>query len=116
MDDKRGTKSSCSPTKVGSSSPSRGSTPPLVLSGSLPPPGSPSEISSRHPSSPVFQQGGPSEKDPVVDLSSSSDEEGLIPDTSRDEEIARRLFGNLNRAVLGPPGDGKVIILSDFDE
>jgi hypothetical protein len=29
-----------------------------------------------------FEQGGPSEKVPVVDLSSSSDEEGLNPDTS----------------------------------
>jgi hypothetical protein len=52
----------------------------------------------------------------VVDLSSSSDEEGLIPDTSRDEEFTRRLFGSLNHGVLGTPDDGKVIILSDFDE
>jgi hypothetical protein len=27
-------------------------------------------------------------------------------------EFARWLFGDLNRDVLGPPGDGKVIILS----
>jgi hypothetical protein len=40
----------------------------------------------------------------------------VIPDTSRDEEFARRLFGDLNRDVLGPPGDGKVIILNDSDE
>jgi hypothetical protein len=53
---------------------------------------------------------------PMVDLSSSSDEKGLIPDTSWDDEFARRLFGNLNCSVLGPPGDGKVIILSDPDE
>jgi hypothetical protein len=44
------------------------------------------------------------------------DEEGLIPDTSWDEEFVRRLFGDLNRAVLGSPDDGKVIILNDFDE
>jgi hypothetical protein len=64
----------------------------------------------------VFKQGGPFEKVLVVDLSSSSDEEALIPDTSRGEEFTRRLFGDLNYAVLGPPGDGKVIILSDSDE
>jgi hypothetical protein len=51
-----------------------------------------------------------------VDLSSSSDEECLITDTSCDEEVARRLFGDLNRDVLGPPGDGKIIILSHSDE
>jgi hypothetical protein len=39
----------------------------------------------------------------VVDLSSSSDEEGLIPDTSWDEEFTKRLFGDLNRDVLGRP-------------
>jgi hypothetical protein len=64
----------------------------------------------------VFEQGGPSEKVLVVDLSSSSDEKCLIPYTSQDEEFTRKLFGNLNRSVLGPPGDGKVIILSDSDE
>jgi hypothetical protein len=52
----------------------------------------------------------------VVDLSSSSDEENLIPDTSRDEEFAKRLFDDLNHGLLGPAGDGKVIILSDSDE
>jgi hypothetical protein len=63
----------------------------------------------------VFEHGG-SSKVPVVDLSSSSDEEGLIPDTSQDEELTRRLFGHLNLAILRPPGDDKVIILSDSDE
>jgi hypothetical protein len=52
----------------------------------------------------------------VVDLSSSSDEEDFIVDTSWDAEFARRLFGDLNRDVLGPPDNGKVIILSDSDE
>jgi hypothetical protein len=51
-----------------------------------------------------------------VDLSSSSNEEGLITDTSRDEKFTRRLFGDLNLDVLGPPGDGNIIILSNFDE
>jgi hypothetical protein len=52
----------------------------------------------------------------VVDLSSSFDEGGLIADVSWYEEFTRRLFGNLNRDVLGPPGDGKITILSDSDE
>jgi hypothetical protein len=61
----------------------------------------------------VFEQESPSGKTPVVDLSSSSDEKGLIPDTSRNEEFARMLFSDLNRDVVRLPGDSKVIILSD---
>jgi hypothetical protein len=30
--------------------------------------------------------------------------------------ISPKDFGELNRAVLGPPGDDKIIILSDSDE
>jgi hypothetical protein len=52
----------------------------------------------------------------VVDLSSSSDDGDLITDVSRDEEFTRRLFGDLNRDVLGSHGDVKIIILSDSDE
>jgi hypothetical protein len=52
----------------------------------------------------------------VVDLSSSLDEEDLIPDTSHDFEFAQRLYGDLNHALLGPSGDGQIIILSDSDE
>jgi hypothetical protein len=52
----------------------------------------------------------------VVNLSSSSDQGDLIANVSRDEGIARRLFGDLNRNVLGPLGDGKIIILRDSDE
>jgi hypothetical protein len=52
----------------------------------------------------------------MVDLSSFLDEEGLIPDTSWDEEFAKRLFGDLNHDVLRLPGDGNTIILSDTDE
>jgi hypothetical protein len=52
----------------------------------------------------------------VLDLSLSSDEEGLIPDTSRDEEFTRRLFGDLNRDVLGPPCDSNIIIINDSNE
>jgi hypothetical protein len=64
----------------------------------------------------VFEQGGSSGKVAVVDLSSFSDEQGLIPDTSRNEEFAKRLFNDLNRDILGSPDDGKVIILSNSDE
>jgi hypothetical protein len=52
----------------------------------------------------------------VVDLSSSSDEEGLIIGVSWDEEFTRRLFGDLNCDIFRPPGDGKIIIFSDSDE
>jgi hypothetical protein len=52
----------------------------------------------------------------VIELSSSSNEEDLNTATSRDFEFAQRLFGELNRVVLGPPDDGKIIILSDSDE
>jgi hypothetical protein len=64
----------------------------------------------------MWEQGGSSEKALVVDLSLSSDEGDLIADVSRDEKFARRLFGDLNRDVLGPPSDGKIIILCDTDE
>jgi hypothetical protein len=53
---------------------------------------------------------------PVMDLSSPQDEGDPIHDTARDFEFAQRLFGELNRDLLGPLGDGKVIILSDSDE
>jgi hypothetical protein len=64
----------------------------------------------------VWEQGGSFGKAPVVDLSSSSDKGDLIADASRNEAFARRLFGDLNRDVLGPPDDDKIIILSDSDE
>jgi hypothetical protein len=77
---------------------------------------SPSEVSSHCPHSPVWEQGVSFGKAPVVDLSSSSDERDPITDVSWDEDFTRRLFGDLNRDVLGPPGDSKIIILSDSDE
>jgi hypothetical protein len=52
----------------------------------------------------------------MVDLSSSLDEEGLIPDTSWDEEFIRRLFDDLNCDILELPGNDKVIILSDSND
>jgi hypothetical protein len=51
-----------------------------------------------------------------VDLALSSSEEDSVADTSRDEEFARKLFGDLNRDILGPSGDGKIIVISDSDD
>jgi hypothetical protein len=51
-----------------------------------------------------------------VDLASSSGEEDFFADTSRDEELARKLFDDLNCDILGPPGDDKIIVLSDSDD
>jgi hypothetical protein len=51
-----------------------------------------------------------------VDLALSLGEEDSVADTSRDEEFARKLFGDLNRNILGPPGDSKIIIISDSDD
>jgi hypothetical protein len=50
-----------------------------------------------------------------VDLASSSGEEDSVADTTRDEELTRKLFGDLNRDILGLPGDGKIIVLNDSD-
>jgi hypothetical protein len=47
---------------------------------------------------------------PVSDVSS------LVVDTSRDEEFARKLFGDLNCDIFGPPDDGKIIIIDDSDD
>jgi hypothetical protein len=68
------------------------------------------------PSLTVFEQGSPSGNILVIDLSSSSDEEDFVADTSRDEDFPKRLFGDLNHDVPRPPSDGKVIILSDSDK
>jgi hypothetical protein len=52
----------------------------------------------------------------MVDLASSSGKKDFFADTSLDEELTRKLFGDLNRNILGPPGDGKIIVLSDSDD
>jgi hypothetical protein len=44
------------------------------------------------------------------------DPSSFIADTSRDEEIARKLFDDLNCNILGPPGDDNIIILHDSDD
>jgi hypothetical protein len=51
-----------------------------------------------------------------VDLALSSGREDSVADTSRDEKLARKLFSDLNRDILGPSGDGKIIVLSDSDD
>jgi hypothetical protein len=96
MEDKRGLKREHSPSAKGSPTPSDTKTPPSVPSRSPPPPGSPSEVSSRRLRSPVFEQG--------------------VPSTICDFEFAQCLFNELNHAFLGPPDDDKIIILSGFDE
>jgi hypothetical protein len=40
----------------------------------------------------------------------------FIVDTSHNEEIAIKLFDDLNHDILGPPGDSKIIILNDSDD
>jgi hypothetical protein len=52
----------------------------------------------------------------MIDLSLSSDEENFNVDTSRDAELVKKLFSYLNRDILGPPGDIKIIVLDDFDD
>jgi hypothetical protein len=100
----------------GSPTASDAKTPPSAPFGTPSPPGSPMEASSLRPCSPVLEQGGPSRKALVIVLSSSSDEEDSIADTSCDFEFAQQLYNELNRDLLGSPGDGKVIILSDSNE
>jgi hypothetical protein len=51
-----------------------------------------------------------------MDLALSSSEKDSFTDTSWDEELTRKLFGDLNHDILGPPGDGKIIVLSDSDD
>jgi hypothetical protein len=116
MEDKKNLKRPRSPSDEGSSSLSKASTPPPSRSGSPPPTQPPSVTSSRRLCLPLCEQDGPSEPVPVVDLVLSSGEEDSVADTSRDEELARKLFGDINRDILGPPDDGKIIVLSDSDE
>jgi hypothetical protein len=58
----------------------------------------------------VFEQGGASGATPVSGVFS------LVVDTSRAEEFARKLFGELNRGILRPPGDDKRIIIDDSND
>jgi hypothetical protein len=62
----------------------------------------------------MYEHGEPSEGFLVVYLSSG--EENATSNTSWDEEITHRLFGDLNSGLLGLPGDGHIIVLSDSEE
>jgi hypothetical protein len=110
MEAKKGIKCECSPSAEGSPLPDDAKTLILVPSGSPPPPGSPSDVSSRRRCSLVFEQGGASWATPMSIPSS------LVVDTSRDEEFTRKLFGDVSRDILEPPSDGKIIIIDDFDD
>jgi hypothetical protein len=110
MEDKKGIKHERSPSAEGILLPDDAKTPMLVPSGCPPPPGSLSDVSSRRRCSSLFEQGSASGATPVSGPSS------LVVDTSRDEEFARKLFGDLNRDILRPPGDGKIIIIDDSND
>jgi hypothetical protein len=116
MEDKKNLKRPHSPSDEGSSSPSKASTPPPSCSGCPPPTQSPLATSLHRLCLPPSEQGGPSEPVPVVDLALSPSEEDSVADTSRDEEFTRKLFGDLNRDILGSPDDGKIIVISDSDD
>jgi hypothetical protein len=116
MEDKKGIKRERSPSTEGSPLSDDAKTPPPVPSESPSPPGSPLEVLSCHPCSPVFEKGNASGTTPMIDLSSYLDEENFIIDTSRDVELAKKVFGDLNRYILGLLGDGKIIILDDSDD
>jgi hypothetical protein len=62
----------------------------------------------------VCEHDRPSKGILVEDL--SFEEEDDFPDTSQDDVFARRLFGDLNRGLLGPPDDSNIIIISDSNE
>jgi hypothetical protein len=110
MEDKRGVKRERSPSAEGSLLPNDAKTPPPAASGSPPLSGSPSKVSSHRRCSPVFEQGSASGMAPL------SGPAPLVIDTSRDEKFARKLFGDLNCDILGPPGDDKIIIIDDSDD
>jgi hypothetical protein len=57
-------------------------------------------VLSYRPCSPVFEQGNTFGKTPMIDLSSSSDEGNFIAYTSRDVELVKKIFGELNRDIL----------------
>jgi hypothetical protein len=110
MEDKKGIKHEHSPSAEGSHLPDDAKTPPPAPSRSPPPPGSPSEVLLCRLCSPLLKQGSASGMTRVSGPSS------LVIDTSRDEEFTRKLFGDLNRDILRPPGDGKIIIIDDSND
>jgi hypothetical protein len=87
--------------------------PPSLTGSSLPSASSPN-VSSWGSLLQLYEHGEPSEGFPVVDLSSG--EEDAFPDTSRDEEIGRKLFRDINHKLFRLPNDDNMIVLSDSDE
>jgi hypothetical protein len=94
MEDKKGVKRERSSSAEGSPLPDDAKTPISVSFVSPPPPGSPSDVSSRRRCSSVFEQGGASGATLVSSPSS------LVVNTSCDE-FTRKLFGDLNHDILG---------------
>jgi hypothetical protein len=62
----------------------------------------------------MYEHGDPSQGLLVVYLSSEDDD--VAPDTSRNEDIAHKLFSNLNCGILEPSDDDHVIVISDSEE
>jgi hypothetical protein len=110
MEDKKGVKRERSPSTEGSPLPDDVKISPPVSSESPPPPGSPLDVSSRCRCSPVFEQGS------ALGATLVNGPSSLVVDTSRDDKFTRKLFSDLNHDILGPPGDGKIIIIDDSDD
>jgi hypothetical protein len=49
----------------------------------------------------------------VVDQ--SLEEEDVAPDTSQDEDITHKLFGDLNHSLLGPSDSSNIIVIIDSE-
>jgi hypothetical protein len=52
----------------------------------------------------------------VIKIPSSSDEEDFFSNVTWDAEFTKLLFGDFHRDLLRPPGNRKVIVISDSDE
>jgi hypothetical protein len=62
----------------------------------------------------MYEHGEPSEGFLMVDLPLEAEYAAL--DTSQNEDIARKLFNDLNCGLLGPPINDNVIVIHDFEE
>jgi hypothetical protein len=69
------------------------------------------------PPSPMYEHDKPSKGLSVLNLSLKEEDNDLDTlDTSQDEDISHKLFGDLNRDLLGLPGDDHAIVISDSEE
>jgi hypothetical protein len=50
------------------------------------------------------------------EMEDEEEEDWEVLHTSWDEEITHKLFGDLKRGLLGPPSNGKAIVISDSKE